>query len=202
MPLDCTGDITGNILYDCLNTATGGIEQNVVIIKRDDINFAETVVDPDNRNLITSLVLKATKTGRKIQGVKQSNGKSWELVKKENMPDKFKHTFSGVVFAPSIAAKAVIDGLTKGAKYVIVVEQTWKGLSSKDAFEVLGLTSGLEIATMTNNSKENDNMIMFELSSADGFEESTMPKNFLDGGLTDGTYALSKTAFDGLFASA
>ena len=70
-----------------------------------------------------------------------------------------------------------------GGKYIVVVEQVWKGSASKDAFEILGLSSGLELSTMTNSSKENDNMIMFELASADGFEEAT-----------------TKTTFDALFA--
>ena len=62
---------------------------------------------------------------------------------------------------------------------------------------MLGLTSGLELMTMTNNSKENDNMIMFELASSDGFEETTMPRTLLDV-----TYAATKTAFSNKFAEA
>lgn len=197
MPIDCTGALTADILFDCENTAVGGIEQNVVLINQDDIDRATTTVDADNRILLTNLQLKAGKTGYKLTGVKQSNGKAWELVKKENAPDKFKHTFSGVIFNPSADNKEQADSLSKGAKYVVVVEQKWKGEGNADAFEVLGLNSGLELTTMTNNSKENDNMIMFELSSADGYEEVTMPKTLLDG-----TYAATKTVFDNKFVQA
>ncbi|QYJ68935.1 hypothetical protein [Flavobacterium litorale] len=194
---DCTGNLTADILFDCANAPIGGIEQNIVLINKDDIDVSTTTIDGTNRILVTNLQLKPGTTGYILEGVKQSNGKAWELVKKENAPDKFKHTFSGVVFNPSAANKQQADELSKGAKYIAVVEQVWKGEDSVDAFEVLGLKSGLELLTMTNNSKENDNMIVFELSSADGFEETTMPKTLLE---TD--YATTKTAFDNKFAQA
>jgi len=194
MPIDCTGSLTADMLFDCANAPVGGIEQNVILINKDDIDVVSTVTDANNEVLVTTLQLKAGKTGYKLTGVKQSNGKAWEVVKKENAPDKYKHTFTGVIFNPSAENKQQAAALAKGAKYVAVVEQVWKGEDNKDAFEILGLKSGLEIATMTNNSKENDNMIMFELSSADGFEEPTMPQNLLDV-----TYAATKTLFNNKF---
>lgn len=197
MPLDCTGNLTADILFDCANAPVGGIEQNVVLINKDDIDVAATTVDAENRILVTNLQLKPGATGYLLSGVKQSSGKAWELVKKENAPDKFKHTFSGVIFNPGVANKQQADALAKGAKYVAVIEQVWKGTDSEEAFEILGLSSGLELMTMTNSSKENDNMIMFELSSADGFEETTMPRTLLDG-----DYTVTKTAFTNKFAQA
>lgn len=197
MPVDCTGNLTADILFNCSNAPVGGIEQNVILINKDDIDVVNTTTDATNRVLITNLQLKPGKTGHLLSGVKQSNGKAWELVKKENAPDKFKHTFSGVIFNPSAANKQQADALSKGSKYVAVIEQVWKGTNSEDAFEILGLTSGLELMTMTNNSKENDNMIMFELSSSDGYEETTMPRTLLDV-----SYAATKTAFTNKFLQA
>ncbi|ALM49326.1 hypothetical protein AMR72_10735 [Flavobacterium psychrophilum] len=197
MPVDCTGNLTTDILFDCSNAPIGGIEQNVILIAKDDIDVVNTTTDATNRILVTNLQLKTGKTGHLLSGVKQSNGKAWELVKKENAPDKFKHAFSGVIFNPSAANKQQADALAKGAKYVVVLEQVWKGADSKDAFEILGLSSGLELMTMTNNSKENDNMIVFELSSADGYEETTMPRTLLDE-----TYAATKTIFNNKFLQA
>ncbi len=175
---DCTGNLTADIVFDCANAPIGGIEQNIVLINKDDIDLTATILDPSNRLQVTSIKLKAGKTGYKLTGVKQANGKAWELVKKENAPDKFKHTFSGVIFTPNLDNKTQADKLSQGGKYIAVIEQVWKGAGNADAFEVLGLKSGLELITMTNSSKENDNMIVFELSSADGFEETTMPKTY------------------------
>lgn len=197
MAVDCTGLLTADITFDCANAPIGGIEQNIVLINKDDIDTTATTYDESNRLLVTNLQLKSGKVGYKLTGVKQANGKAWELVKKENAPDKFKHTFSGVIFNPSLDNKSQADSLSQGAKYVVVVEQLWKGAENADAFEILGLKSGLEISTMTNSSKENDNMIVFELASVDGFEEPTMPKTLLE---TD--YATTKTVFDAAFVEA
>ncbi|KGO78709.1 hypothetical protein [Flavobacterium beibuense] len=197
MPIDCTGNLTADIVFDCANAPVAGIEQNVVLIKKEDIDYINTATSTDSRVVIDNLQLKAGTTGYLLTGVKQSNGKAWELVKKENAPDKFKHTFSGVIFNPTASNKEQANQLAMGAKYVVVIEQVWKGEANKDAFEILGLTSGLELSTMTNNSKENDNMIMFELASVDGYEEVTMPQTLLD---VD--YAATKTAFNNKFAQA
>ena len=194
MPVDCTGKLTDDILFDCAQAPVGGIEQNVILINWDDV--LSITPDANNRVLITDITLKPSKTGYLFTGVKQSSGKAWELVKKENAPDKFKHTFSAAIFNPSAANKQQADSLSKGSKYLAVIEQVWKGADNEDAFEVLGADSGLELMTMTNNSKENDNMILLSLASADGFEERTMPKTFLDG-----TYAATKTAFTNKFAA-
>ena len=197
MPIDCTGELTADIAFDCLNAPVGGIEQDVVLINKNDVDIVTTTTDANNRVLLTNLQLKPGKTGYKLTGVKQSNGKSWELVKKENAPDKYKHTFSGVIFNPGAENKQQADYLSQGGSYLVVVEQKWKGAGNIDAFEVLGSSSGLELSTMTNSSKENDNMIMFELASVDGFEEPTMPKTLLDV-----SYTATKTAFDNKFAQA
>ena len=199
MAVDCTGQLTDDINFDCENAPIAGIEQNIILINKDDIDVSATTVAAGNRLLVDNIQLKAGKTGYLLKGVKQSNGKAWELVKKENAPDKFKHTFSGVIFNPSLANKTQADNLSKGGKYVVVIEQVWKGGANADAFEVLGYHSGLELTTMTNSSKENDNMIMFELASADGFEETTMPKTYFK---EAEAYGIRKALFDNNFIEA
>lgn len=194
---DCTGKITADILKDCDYLPVGGLELDVVLINEDDINRDAVTFDNANRLKMTNLQLKSGKTGYKISGVKQSNGKRYELVKKENAPDKFKQFFSGVVFAPSAANKLQLANLTVGARYIVVVEQKWKGASNAEAFEVLGYNSGLELATLTNNSRESDNAILFELASPDGYEEPNPPYTLLET-----SYAATKTLFTNKFIEA
>jgi hypothetical protein len=191
---DCTSALLTDITFDCANAPIGGIEQNVLIVKKKDI----TGVTYDNTRplVVTNITLTANAPVCKLEGLKQANGKAWELVKKENAPDKYKHTFSGVIFNPSAANKQNAATLADGAKYVIIIEQMWKGSGSADAFEILGLHSGLEMSTMTNSSKENDNMIMFEMASVDSFEEPTPPKNFMKYTTNTPEYAATKALFD------
>ena len=192
----CEGLITADFLFDCANPSVGGLETDVLLINAEDINIATTTTDSTNKIKLTNLALKATKTAFLLQGVKQINGTSYELVKKEFGPDKFKHMFTGVILNPSAANKLQATHLSEGGKYVVVVEQKWKGASNADAFQVYGLKSGLELMTLVHNSKENDGTISFTLESTEGFEEPTVPMTLLE---TD--YATTKTAFDAKFAS-
>jgi hypothetical protein len=194
--MPCEGLITANILFDCDNPSIGGLETDVLLINAEDINIATTTISATNKTLMTNLALKATKVGFLLQGVKQINGTSYELVKKEFGPDKFKHMFTGVILNPSAANKLQATLLSEGGKYVVVVEQKWKGAANADAFQVYGYKSGLELMTLTYNSKENDGTISFTLESTEGFEEPLLPMTLLE---TD--YATTKTAFDAKFSS-
>jgi hypothetical protein len=192
----CEGLISADILFDCANPAIGGIEADVLLINAEDIDITATTISNTNKTLVTNLALKTGKTGYLLAGVKQVNGANSELVKKEMGPDKFKHVFSGVILNPSAANKLQATNLSEGAKYVVVIEQKWKGASNADAFVILGYKSGLELQTMTWNTKENDGTIAFSLESTEGYEEPTLPLTLLE---TD--YATTKTAFNAKFAS-
>lgn len=193
----CKSSILGDMVRDCDNPAMAGIEVNVILINRDEIDLATTTVSPTNKLLVTNLGLLATKTGYLIQGVKQIFSASAELVKKEMGVDKWKHTFTGVVLNMSAENLLQLQLMSEGANLVAVIETKFKGDAQKDAFHILGLGQGLELATATWNSNENEGTVQIELSSVDGYEESTFVQTLLE---TD--YATTKTAFDAKFASA
>ena len=197
---DCTSTLLNDITFECANAPIGGIEQNVLIVKKKDV--LNVTYDGTRPLVVTSIQLTPGAAVCKLEGIKQANGKAWELVKKENAPDKYKHTFSGVIFNPSALNKQNAAVLADGAKYVIIIEQMWKGAGSADAFEILGLHSGLEMSSMTNSSKENDNMIVFEMASVDGFEEPTPPKNFMKYTSNTPDYTATKTLFDAQLVAA
>ena len=197
MPTDCTGVITANFVLDCDYLPFQGLTTNALLINFDDIDRDATTISGVNRILMTNLQLKAGKTGYLFTGVKQSNAKSYELVVKENTLDKVLHRFNGTVFNPSVANKLQVANLMLGSKYVVVVEQLWKGENNAEAFEVLGYAVGLKLTEMTNSSSENDNTIVLVLASEENFEEPILPYTLLE---TD--YATTKTAFDNQFAEA
>jgi len=194
---DCTGKITANFVLDCDFLPVAGLTTNALLINFDDIDRTATVISSGNRLLMTNLQLKAGKTAYLFTGVKQSNAKSYALVPKDNGIDKYSHTFNGTVFNPSVENKLQVANLSLGGKYVIVVEQLWKGEDNEDAFEVLGFATGLKLTEATNSSNENDNTILLVLSSEEGFEEPSLPHNLLE---TD--YATTKLAFDNQFVQA
>ena len=194
---DCTGKITASFVLDCEYLPIAGLTTNAILINYDDIDRTATTIDPTNRLLMTNLQLKAGKTGYAFTGVKQTNAKNYALVPKDAGVDKYTHGFTGIVFNPSVENKLQVANLSLGSKYVLAVEQLWKGEDNEDAFEVLGYFAGLMLAEATNNSTENDNAISLVMGSQEGYEEPSLPHNLLE---TD--YATTKTAFDNLFIEA
>lgn len=193
----CEGLITADILYDCDNSPVGGLETDVILVNVTDIDIDATTFDALNSDIVTNFQLLAGKTGFLLQGVKQINSASSELVKKEFSSDKHTHTFNGVVLNVSAENKKQINIMSEGAKYVAVIDRKWKGASNAEAFQILGLESGLELQTVTWNFNENDGVLQFSLASTEGFEEPNLPNTLLE---TD--YATTKIAFDAKFAQA
>lgn len=196
MALNCEDKLSADIIRDCDNNPKGGIEVNVVFINFEDIDKATSTLDVANDLIITSLATLTGTSGYNIEGLKQVNGVSFELVKQEEIPDNYKHLFAGVVLTPSAANKALLKEIAGGGKYVVVVEKKWKGADQEDAFEVLGWDSGIEISTIVWGTKESNGVIKFELTNPDGEEETDMTRNLLE---TD--YATTKTAFENKFAT-
>lgn len=197
MALNCEDKLSADIQKDCDNRPKGGIETNVVIINFDDIDRSASTLDGSNDLIITNLATLSGTAGFNLEGVKQINGASFELVPNEEGFDKFNHVFEGVILAPSAANKKSYEEITTGGRYVVVVEKKWKGASQADAFEVLGWDSGLISTAGTWNTKEADGVIKFTLSSEAGFEEPTITRNNLET-----NYATTKTAFDAKYATA
>lgn len=197
MATNCESKLTADILNDCDIKPKGGIEVDVNIINFDDIDKTASTLDVTNDLIITNLATKSGTQGYKLEGIKQVNGISWELIKKEDSYDMFKHLFSGVVLTPSSANKALLKELASGGNYVVVVEKKWKGANSIDAFEVLGWDSGLVIQTIVYSSKESNGAIKFELGSEENYEEPDMSRTNFE---TD--YATTKVAFDASYATA
>ena len=196
MALNCEEKLSADIIKDCDNAPKAGIEVNAVFINFEDIDKTASTIDGANDLIITSLATLSTTSGYNLEGIKQTNGVGFELVKKEDSFDAYTHTFAGVILNPSAANKALLQELASGGRYVVVVEKKWKGADQADAFEVFGWDSGVEISTNIYNSKESDGVIKFEMASADGYEEPKMSRNLLE---TD--YATTLVAFVNKFAT-
>lgn len=197
MALNCEDKLSADIIKDCDNKPIGGLEVSAVLINFEDIDKSASTLDATNDLIITNLATASSTSGFSLEGIKQTNGASFELVVKEDTFDAYKHLFSGVILTPSAANKKAMAEIASGGRYVVVVEKKFKGEDQAEAFEVLGWDSGLIISTLVWNSKESDGVIKFELASQDAYEEPEMTRNLLE---TD--YTTTKTAFDAKFATA
>lgn len=197
MAVNCEDKLSASIVKNCDTKPVGGIEVNAVLINFDDIDKATSTLDGANDLIITNLSTFSGTAGFSLEGIKQVNGASFELVKNEEGFDKYKHLFAGVILTPSAANKKSLAEIASGGRYVVVVEKKFKGTLQADAFEVLGWDVGMVISTVVWNTKESDGIIKFELASEDAFEEPEMTRNNLET-----NYATTKVAFDALYATA
>jgi hypothetical protein len=192
---DCFGILTNNFTFDCDNKPVAGLEVNVTLINRADINYTTTAY---TGSLITNLALNTgLKKGVRLEGIKQINAFLSELVTADDSYNKFKHTFSGRIHNLTAAVRADIDKMANSDRgFVIVVEKIWKGATNASAYVVLGLKNGLFMTEGTENSNEADGTFNFVLSSREISLEPDSPKNLL---MTD--YATTLTASNNGFIS-
>lgn len=194
--MDCEIEkLTKDFEVDCDNLPIGGLDVELGLVALKDIDRANTTFDPLIKLRITNFALLPGAEMVFLKGVKQTNAKSYALVKKEASIDKWRHQINGVIFNPSAENKEQLARLATGVKYVAVVNQNWKGADDEEAFEVLGYNAGLELMEATNNSAENDNTIPIMLANADNFEEPLPPYNVLEG-----DYGTTLTAFKNRFS--
>lgn len=189
--MSCITKIANNILLDCDNPASQGIETDVVLINREDIDRALSVVAVDGT---IDIELKANTTGYKLEGVKQINSYNATATIDDASLNKVAHAFSGRVYNISTETRAFINSLINGANLVAVVEKKAKGANDKFAFQVLGWNCGLELTEGVENSAENDGAFVFTIASSPLALEPKMPLTFFDT-----NYATSKTKFDNAF---
>ena len=193
--MGCFTDIlAADILVNCDHLGIAGVEDDVVIIPHNDVDKVASVLNATNRMLLDDLSCKTGKTGFSLEGIKQVQGFLCEFVPGSDTLDKFRHVYDGVIASPTKENRLQASKLAKGEPYMVVVRKRFKGPSGEDEFVVLGWDTGVYITAMTENSREQDGMIKFTLSSKDDSLEYDMVRNLLD---TDNATTL--TAFNNKF---
>lgn len=187
-----TDDFTGDV---CVNPPQAGLETTVKIINLVDIDKAATNATFNaDKTIMGELILLATKTAITLTGFKLSNNVAFTIAEKENLPNSFVHTFSGVVVEFNAAARLNIRKLNSDVRVCVVVENKFKGTDDEIAFEVYGYNAGMSLGADTTRSvTENNGTLQLSLTSVEGEEEPHEPYIMFD---TD--YATTKAVFDAL----
>lgn len=193
---ECEEDLAGDILRSCNDNNVGGIETDVLLFNKKDIDETQTTFDATNGMIVTNFKLKAGKTGYLFQGVKQVNSVRSELVVKETSENKWKHAFLGNIPNSSAVNKKRLSEIDK-SDIVAMVQTKFKGTDNKDAFQLFGYHVGMNLGESVYASNENDGAITINVASLDGYEEPKPPYTVLN---TD--YETTLTNFNNKFATA
>ncbi len=172
----CDSIISKGIAVDCDSPLVRGLEADGLIINRNDVEFGQTVFDNENKSIVKSLILKATKKGYSIvqQGASPFNGAKTTLA-----TGTYRNTFTNEVQiavldnSPEVA-RDIIDGLANGS-FVLILKNKHKGAAGKSEYQIYGYCQGLRASAIDNEkySEDTDGGWLVTL------QETSVPKSAL-----------------------
>jgi len=173
-------DLTKSITNDCDNPMVPGADAKIWVFPKNVWDNAAKTVDGTDSNLITGIVLASGETGIYIKGLNSSVEPSIEL-SVGTYGTTYIHSVTFKVFDNSNPVKAELEKLTKG-KFVIVVQNNFKGAGNDVTFEIYGYNSGLRALEGGRVVNDTDTLggYSFTLSSEETATEPRMPFGCLD----------------------
>lgn len=136
----------------CDSRPVKGYERRAVLINREDVDFKNVSMAEDRSNVITSLGLKAGKTGYEVHqmGSQPYNGSNLALETNDFYKAVTKTLVIAVLENDRDTFGGFVDPLLNG-EFVAVVEHKGKGKDNASAFEVLGFHNGLTLTALDAN---------------------------------------------------
>ena len=153
----CESLIAKAIDFACDDLIVRGLESDGLIINRSDIDFAATVFDSQNPNIINALVLK---TGKKGYEVNQLGNTPFTGVQSTLEVGTYRNTWTHAIpivvlsNTPEVAHD-IIDGLSNGT-FVVILRNKFKGANGDAEYQVYGYTQGLVASEGTNDKYSED----------------------------------------------
>lgn len=153
----CESLIAKAIDFACDDIIVRGLESDGLIVNRSDIDFAATVFDAQNPNIIKTLVLK---TGKKGYEVNQLGNTPFTGVQSTLEVGTYRNTWTHAIpivvlsNTPDVAHN-IIDGLSNGT-FVIILRNKFKGSTGDAEYQVYGYTQGLVASEGTNDKYSED----------------------------------------------
>lgn len=184
------GKISSDILIDCSNPISGGVNDRLILINKDDWDLATLGGTPQ---LITSIALPTSAVAYVYEGKNNSVEPRSALVK-QRYAEVYDHEVTFKVFKTDAATKAQIELLAKG-KVIAIIENNYKGASGAGAFEVYGSDSGLFLQELERTLADADTQGAYSLvlRTSEQSKESHLPATIFSS-----TYAATKVIVDAL----
>jgi len=197
MPSTC-GAIIDDLVYDCNNKSTGGLQQEMKLVNLSDIkdNLAQfTINDSSTQHTISAF----TGTAANLNGVTVEGIPNKQLLKAGFATTETDYgtfvTHNVDVWSQSITEKSMLflKSLVNGAEVVAFVKNKTGPNSQDETYWVYGFNNGLKLSDTTFNSAENSGSFIIPMISKEPDLEPTLPYRLL---ITD--LATTKTFFDSL----
>lgn len=154
----CDSYISRDITVNCDSNQARGMEEDGIIINRNDIDFAKTEFGA-SKNIIQTLVLKTGKRGYEVRsaGATPYTGTATSMVK-GTYRNTWNNTVPIVILANSPeVCEEIVEGLANGT-FVIILRNKTKGEDGESEYQIYGYHQGLMAETIENDkySEETD----------------------------------------------
>ena len=153
----CDSLIQKGIELNCECPIVKGVEPDGLIMNRSDIDFAKSVFDTTNKNILTTLILKS---GKKAYPIVQQGATPFTGAKTSLATGTYRNTFTNEVpiavldNGPEVAQK-IIDGLANGS-FVLILKNVHKGVKGNAEYQVYGYFQGLHASAIENDKYSED----------------------------------------------
>ena len=153
----CDSLIQKGIELNCESPIVKVVEPDGLIMNRSDIDFAKSVFDSTNKNVLTTLILKS---GKKAYPIVQQGATPFTGAKTSLATGTYRNTFTNEVpiavldNGPEVAQK-IIDGLANGS-FVLILKNVHKGVKGNAEYQVYGYFQGLHASAIENDKYSED----------------------------------------------
>lgn len=137
------GQITQAQLIDCDNPVQGGTREKAYIMNLADL---DSITFGADGYTVEAITLAATKKAFVIEGKNNSIAPKATMIE-QGFSNMFDHEVIAKGFDISPAVKNELNSMKDG-RFVIITENYFKGSGGETAYEIYGITTGLEITNL------------------------------------------------------
>lgn len=190
------GQLINDLIYNCADKSTGGLEQVIKLVNRDKISeflASFTILDNTTNHKITAFAgTPADLEAVEVTGIPNKQLFKAGFSSSDNDFGTFvTHTIDIWSSALTENSALFLKSLVNGAEVVAFVKKKTSNLT--ETYWVYGFNNGLKLGDVTFNTAENSGTIIIPLSSKDPDLEKTLPYK-----IDLGTDALNQAFFNGL----
>lgn len=173
------GGISADILIDCDNPPIAGTKDTLYLFNLDGVDFTYNTTGITPQKIVDGITLPSGQTLFKIEGRNNSITASAELVKGTYF-DSYQHNVGFAAFDITPETKAQIEKMVQSGNLCAIVENANRSATGNTAFEIYGITNGLEVLTGVRNVLENDGIYVLQLGSSELVKEPHLPFSVFD----------------------
>jgi hypothetical protein len=176
--MTCSQITNGLIAAICGQSATAGLEDDIILLNFDDVDKGESTV---TGNIISTILMKSSdKKGFIFTSYGKSFNDSGATFTKGTYRNTWTHNVMLRIFTKSEDAKKFVNAMAEGSKLIAIVKNKEAGSEGDVKYEAYGWDNGLTLNEGTASVNMDDGIVYsLNIGSEDTAQEGSLPKSVL-----------------------